>query len=66
MSWFRSARYQCYLIIEKLRSQRRLSTVYGLPSSQSFVYTLSMASVLEETKKTRCRIFLEVVTTSTG
>ena len=49
----------------KPQSQRRLSTVYGLPSSQSFVYTLSMALVLEKTKKTRCRVFLEVVTTST-
>ena len=26
-------------------------TVYGLPSSQSFVCTLSIASVLEKTKK---------------
>ena len=50
---------------EKPRSQRRLSIVYGLPSCQSFVYMLSMASALEKTKKTRCRVFVEVATTST-
>ena len=49
----------------KPRSRRRLSIVYGLPSPQSFVYTLSMASVLEKSKKARCRVFLEAVTTLT-
>ena len=49
----------------KPRSQRRLSTVYGLPPCYSFVYMLSMTSALEKAKKTRCGVFLEVVTTST-
>ena len=32
----------------------------------SLVYTLSMASVFKKTRKTRCRVFLQVVIASTG
>ena len=50
----------------KARSQRRLSIVYGLPPCYSFVYVPSMASALEKTKNTGCRVLADVVTTLTN
>ena len=45
-----------------------MSPVYCLWSAFMLVifYMLSMASVLEKTKKTRCRVFVEVAITSTN
>ena len=47
------------------KTPKPMSAVYCLWSAFMPVYMLSMTSALDKTKKTRCRVFVEAVTTST-